>query len=1027
MGEGERGRTWRYMYFLTKPIKINRHVSALAKYLNAAYFGFTKISDNRLSAIAAEYGSIDQFIDRAFDLGNDDSTALEAVLSWIRNLRTQASPDGRFYYKPLLLRALLDLLDANPEHPDTFGYAELLGAFGELLEQHGSAANESQFSQPYVRMKNDASPIRVWVPQVTDTTELEDSRADQPAYVRSHVPSVRVADRAWPAFASGKGREAMRRELEARWPLGRRYWWVNQGATYRQERDGGYLWAPKEAKGGRSLAHHTDLLRVRTGDVILHYANGALRAASEVLKAAEEAARPSDLPTEPWNAEGRLVRTNYMELTSPVSLQDISQDARIAEGGPFTSQGSVKQGYLYALSFEFVRKLVSGFPDRWPSFLALLAQNRVWLFQANPKYFDLERELAGLHAGDEDDYTVTRYRELMQAGDVVLLWQGGKNAGIYALSELTDRPYAHTYDEGDVPAWLISKNGGSGGQATEWRVPYRYTKVLKDPLLKSTLLEHPTLQNMQVLRSPMGTNFKVTEKEWELLQGLLGNGSDNRPDRGPLNVILYGPPGTGKTYSIQQRALQIIDPDSVDLPDAEAGALYRRLLNQGRIEFLTFHPSYSYEEFVEGYRFDVETQVPTLRDGVFKTLANRAVNPRQGSAVAEGARVWKISLGRPSDSDIFERCMENNEVGVGWLGRHDLTDSDREAIKELFGKHEGGDKATNNINSVNYLVNEIREGDYVAVFRNRREIQAIGLVTGEYAYKGERHDCFPHTRPVEWLDRQIHDIHEMNGSTNLTRTTVYPLDRVTLQDFVGLLPENQKTEEPYVLVVDEINRGNISRIFGELITLLEPDKRRGARNELSVRLPYSQQHFTVPSNLYVIGTMNTADRSIALIDVALRRRFEFEEMMPSTRVLRRVLSTESSEGASVELSADQVDLACHVFEILNRRITVRLDRDHQVGHSYFLEATSMRRLHQALYGRIFPLLQEYFYNDWESLRLILGEYDAKANNGGFVASLEGMYNNVFEDDAPSYEAPSEFHRYEVDELEEALRSTFGSP
>jgi hypothetical protein len=652
---------------------------------------------------------------------------------------------------------------------------------------------------------------------------------------------------------------------------------------------------------------------------------------------------------------------------------------------------------------------------------------RVWLFQANPKYFNLEQELTKVRHGDEDGWTVTKFREDMRAGDVAILWQGGKNAGIYALGELISEPYLHSYDEEEVPPWLTGKDDDPSGQVTEWRVPYRYTKVLEHPLYKSTLLEHPTLRNMNVIKAPMGANFRVSAKEWEALQELLGNGGIENLDRGPLNVILYGPPGTGKTYSVQRRALQIIDPESVDLPDDSVGERCRRYMSRGRVEFLTFHPSYSYEEFVEGYRYDVEAQIPTIRDGVFKTLVNRAVNPRQGPAVAEGARIWKVSLGKPSEPQVLEQCLANNEFAVGWLGEQDLTDSDREAIKELFGEHGGGDKATNNINSVDYLVNEIREGDYVAVFRNRREIQAIGVVTGEYQYKGEGHDGFPHTRPVEWLDQRVHDIYEMNGSTNLTRTTVYPLDRISLQDFVELLPEYQKTEEPYVLIIDEINRGNISRIFGELITLLEPDKRRGAQNELSVRLPYSQQNFTVPSNLYVIGTMNTADRSIALIDVALRRRFMFEEMMPSVRVVREILATKSKEDAGTGLSTDQINLICHTFEVLNRRITVRLDRDHQIGHSYFLDATSMERMHQVLYGTVFPLLQEYFYNDWDSLRLVLGEYDADAKIKGFVASLEDEYDNVFGEDAPSYETPSEFHEYDPDELEEVLRNTFGSP
>jgi 5-methylcytosine-specific restriction protein B len=966
-------------------------------------------------------------VKKYFDKDESESLPRQAVLSWLENLQTRPSPDGQFHYKPLLLLALLDVLEGAPEHSNSFTYEELLAAFEGLATERGATVTENQFSQTYVRMKNDDTPLRVWIPQVVGTVQLEHSKADQPAYVRSTAPSVRIADQAWPIFASSEGREAIRRELEARWPSGRRYWWVNQGTTYRQELDGEYLWAPKESKGGRLLSHHTDLLRVRTGDAVFHYANGALRAVSEALEPAEEAPRPSELPMEPWNTEGHLLRTRYHELSSPLPLQDIPEEARVAEGGPFTRQGSVKQGYLFSLSSAFVGRLLADFPGRWPDFLTPpTRQHNVWLFQANPRYFNLEQELESVHPGDEDDWTVTRYREDMRAGDTVLLWQGGKSAGIYALGELTAEPHLHSYEGGELPAWLAGKTAGPDGRVTEGRVPFRYTRVLGAPVQKSTLTEHPNLRNMQVLRSPMGTNFKVSTEEWELLQELIRNVGTEGLDRGPLNLILYGPPGTGKTYSVQRRALQIIDPRAVNSPDANIGEMYRRYMSQGRIEFLTFHPSYSYEEFVEGYRYDVEAQVPMLHDGVFKTLVNRAVNPRQGPAVAEGARIWKVSLGRPSQPQILERCIANNEIGVGWLGDQDLIDSDREAIKELFGEHEGGDKATNNINSVDYLVNEIREGDYVAVFRSRREIQAIGVVTGEYQYKGEGHDGFPHTRPVEWLDRRVHDIYEMNGSTNLTRTTVYPLDRISLQDFVELLPEHQKTEEPYVLVIDEINRGNISRIFGELITLLEPDKRRGAPNELSVRLPYSQQHFAIPSNLYVIGTMNTADRSIALIDVALRRRFEFEEMMPNVGVIREILSDKAGENADTQLSADQVDLVCHAFEVLNRRITVRLDRDHQIGHSYFLDATSMARLHQALYGRVFPLLQEYFYNDWESLRLVLGEYDGGANRG-FVASLEGEYDHVFGEDAPSYETPSAFHQYDPDELEEVLRNTFGSP
>jgi len=499
-------------------------------------------------------------------------------------------------------------------------------------------------------------------------------------------------------------------------------------------------------------------------------------------------------------------------------------------------------------------------------------------------------------------------------------------------------------------------------------------------------------------------------------------------DRGPLNVILYGPPGTGKTYSVQERAIRILEPTlRPNLPDAKVSEIYRKYLTDGRIEFVTFHPSYSYEEFVEGFRYDVEKKVPTLHEGVFQRLVNRALSPRQGLNLADGARIWKVSLGGSPDPHIFERCMANCEIAIGWLGDRDLTGLDREAIAQLFEERYGDDTAINSINSVNYLTNEIRDGDYVAVLKNQREIRAIGVVTGEYRYKGEEYNQeYPHIRPVEWLDQQTHDIYEMNGSTNLTLSTIYPLDRISLQDFVSLLPNHQGAEEPYVLIIDEINRGNVSRIFGELITLLESDKRREAANELSVRLPYSKRPFTVPPNLYVIGTMNTADRSIALLDVALRRRFEFEEMMPNVEVIRERFSATPAANTGTTLSAEQVDLICYVFEILNRRITVLLDRDHQIGHSYFLEATSIDRLHHVLYRRVFPLLQEYFYNDREKLRRLLGAYDPTAKKG-FVASMGNEYKGVFGEEPLDEEMPWEIHRYRADELETALWNTFLGP
>jgi hypothetical protein len=163
-------------------------------------------------------------------------------------------------------------------------------------------------------------------------------------------------------------------------------------------------------------------------------------------------------------------------------------------------------------------------------------------------------------------------------------------------------------------------------------------------------------------------------------------------------------------------------------------------------------------------------------------------------------------------------------------------------------------------------------------------------------------------------------------------------------------------DHKYLLVIDEINRANIAKVFGELITLIEDDKRLAEEHEISVQLPYSKKTFGVPENLLILGTMNTADRSIALLDIALRRRFTFVEQMPNPSLLEMV------EGVDLGVLLDR----------LNRRITVLLGRDYQIGHSYLMNIDSLETLHFAWYRKIMPLLQEYFYNDWERLRAVVG-------------------------------------------------------
>ena len=277
-----------------------------------------------------------------------------------------------------------------------------------------------------------------------------------------------------------------------------------------------------------------------------------------------------------------------------------------------------------------------------------------------------------------------------------------------------------------------------------------------------------------------------------------------------LNTILYGPPGTGKTYATFRRCVEICDGEK-ERPneEAEIRARYGELVKEGRIEFVTFHQSYGYEEFVEGLR-------PGLGSG-----------------------------------------NEREEAGAGF-----------------------------------------------------RLVPTDGVLK-----------CMAKTA-------------------------------------------RDNRSKRYVLVIDEINRANVSKVMGELVTLLEEDKREGAENAVAVTLPHSRDRFTLPRNLHVLGTMNTADRSIALLDTALRRRFDFEELAPGPEKFPTV---------------DGIDLPA-VLRAINERLEYLIDRDHLIGHAWLMGVRTREDVDRIMRRKIIPLIAEYFYDDWEKVRAVLGGPDRSDAN-----------------------------------------------
>jgi len=265
-------------------------------------------------------------------------------------------------------------------------------------------------------------------------------------------------------------------------------------------------------------------------------------------------------------------------------------------------------------------------------------------------------------------------------------------------------------------------------------------------------------------------------------------------------------------------------------------------------------------------------------------------------------------------------------------------------------------------------------------------IDAVGVIKdNEYIYDDQQDFGYYQFRNIEWLASNLNASPELFVSKKISQQTIYSFDQddVKKEYIKKKFAQNEENSAPekYVLIIDEINRGNVAAIFGELITLIEPDKRTGNPEALEAQLPYSKEWFGVPSNLHIIGTMNTADRSVEALDTALRRRFSFVEMLPNPAVIKK----HGVSGGVIE-GIDLVEL----LKVINDRIEALVDRDHTIGHSYFMNAKSVNDLRLVFKDKIVPLLQEYFFGDFGKIGLVLGsEFVEKMPQEIQFASLDG--------------------------------------
>ena len=436
------------------------------------------------------------------------------------------------------------------------------------------------------------------------------------------------------------------------------------------------------------------------------------------------------------------------------------------------------------------------------------------------------------------------------------------------------------------------------------------------------------------------------------------------------NIVLHGAPGTGKTYDIPELAVRLCDPGfmSKGRSREEIVKRYNQLKDDGRLTFTTFHQSLDYEDWIEGLRPVVnETSQVTyeIEDGVFKRLCEAAERSKlvgNQYGINSDSDVWKVSLKRTGDNDVRKDCMENGYIRIGW----------DEYGTDISDETDGSSRNDKGKKILDAYINKMKVGDIVMSCYSSKEIDAIGVITGDYRYD-ESLPAYKRIRPVRWLIKgKRENIVETNGGKEMVESTVYHLNSISLEDVEAILEkygvfiEQEKDDKPYVMVIDELNRGNVSKVFGELITLLEADKRKGSKNEESVKLPYSKKSFHVPDNVYLIATMNTADRSLGSLDYAIRRRFAFISERPIGLADDR-FNAELFEKVSRLFVKNFDEYKASGWDATMRLLPADTLSDEYkpedvwIGHSYFLmrDEEGVDNSRERILYELIPLLEEY--------------------------------------------------------------------
>ncbi len=582
-------------------------------------------------------------------------------------------------------------------------------------------------------------------------------------------------------------------------------------------------------------------------------------------------------------------------------------------------------------------------------------QTNYWLFQAHEQQFLLG---PALRMDAVHTFPVKAHKKKIKKGDKVILWKTGENPGVYGLAGIRS----------GVDTWKVSKEQKSFylkpvSSEENVKITIEYN-LWNRPITKDLLAESKEFDKFYGGLS--GVTYKATKRQYELIAGMAQRENlveESIPDYiegmtavHPLNLILHGPPGTGKTYKTIDHALAIIEHRTLEElalePRADRQQRYQEYVEEGLIYFVTFHQSFTYEDFVEGIKPITEKgQIRyEIQNGIFKHIALEARQelvedimeaipaPHQ---LVEFKPLYKSFL-QFLKSDEFESFPGPNGSKL-FLHRIERSGNLKVRKEKFFGL---GSIARKKLEKIYYefqALDATELMDPLAVVRSSANVSNAEDYLIVFAFLQQFEQRYLENRPL-----------------------------AETEDEQGILPDismarfseiARQTTERFVLIIDEINRANIASVFGELISLIEPNKREGAPEALHLILPYSKTMFSVPPNLYLLATMNTADRSIENLDFALRRRFAFEAVLPDPTVISKLNQQPLMDGIHLEL----------LLKAINERIALLLDHAHCIGHSYFLQVQNLADLRKVFNRSVIPLLKEYFFADPGEIGLVLGK------------------------------------------------------